>query len=49
MKTFELFIESEAFFPVLILLLIALVGVFMWIIMSDKREIRRLCQNQICL
>lgn len=46
MKTFELFIESEAFFPVLILLLIALVGVFMWIIMSDKREIRRLREKK---
>lgn len=38
MKTFENFIESEAFFPVLILLLVMLVCVFMWIILSNKKE-----------
>lgn len=38
MKTFETFIESEAFFPVLILLLVMLVSVFMWIVLSNKKE-----------
>ena len=38
MRTFEIFIESEAFFPVLILLLVLLVCVFMWIILSNKNE-----------
>lgn len=41
MKTFENFIESEAFFPVLILLLVMLVGVFMWIILSNKKEAQK--------
>ncbi len=37
MKTFENFIESEAFFPVLILLLVMLIGVFIWIMLSNKK------------
>ena len=41
MRTFENFIESEAFFPVLILLLVLLVCVFMWIMMSNKKEIKK--------
>lgn len=41
MKTFETFIESEAFFPVLILLLVMLVGVFMWIILANKKEAQK--------
>lgn len=41
MRTFENFIESEAFFPVLILLLVLLVCVFMWIIMSNKNEAQK--------
>lgn len=41
MKTFETFIESEAFFPVLILLLVLLVCVFMWIVMSNKNDKRK--------
>lgn len=41
MKTFETFIESEAFFPVLILLLVMLVCVFMWIVLSNKKEAQK--------
>lgn len=41
MKTFESFIESEAFFPVLILLLVMLVCVFMWIVLSNKKEAQK--------
>lgn len=41
MRTFENFIESEAFFPVLILLLVLLVCVFMWIILSNKNEAQK--------
>lgn len=38
MKAFESFIESDAFFPVLIVLLILLVAVFLWAILSSKKE-----------
>lgn len=38
MKAFEKFIESDAFFPVLIVLLILLVLVFVWAILSSKKE-----------
>ncbi|MCH5166257.1 MAG: hypothetical protein J1F35_00055 [Erysipelotrichales bacterium] len=41
MKAFETFIESDAFFPVLVLLLVALVIVFMWIILSNKTEVQQ--------
>ena len=41
MKAFETFIESDAFFPVLVLLLVALVIVFMWIILSNKNEVQK--------
>lgn len=41
MKTFETFIESEAFFPVLILLLVMLVCVFMWIVLSNKKDAQK--------
>lgn len=38
MSNFENFILSDAFFPILIILLIALVGVFIWIIKSNKKN-----------
>ena len=38
MNSFESFIESDAFFPVLILLLVMLVLVFVWIVLSNKNE-----------
>lgn len=38
MKTFEGFIESDAFFPILIILLIILIAVFVWIVISNKQE-----------
>lgn len=38
MKTFEGFIESDAFFPILIILLIILIAVFVWIVISNKKE-----------
>lgn len=38
MKAFEKFIESDAFFPVLIVLLILLILVFVWAILSSKKE-----------
>lgn len=41
MGTFTSFIESEAFFPVLIVLLVALVGVFIWIIVSNSKEAKK--------
>ncbi len=40
MKTFEGFIESDAFFPILIILLILLVSVFVWIVITNKKEER---------
>lgn len=36
MKAFESFIESDAFFPILVLLLVMLVIVFIWIILSNR-------------
>lgn len=38
MKTFEGFIESDAFFPILIILLIILIAVFVWIVIANKQE-----------
>lgn len=39
MKAFESFIESDAFFPILVLLLVMLVLVFVWIILSNRQAI----------
>lgn len=38
MKSFEGFIESDAFFPILIILLIILIAVFVWIVITNKKE-----------
>lgn len=40
MDAFEKFIVSDAFFPVLIVLLLLLCGVFLWIILSSKKDMR---------
>lgn len=41
MKTFESFIESDAFFAMLIILLILLIAVFVWIVMANKKEAQK--------
>lgn len=38
MGAFEKFVESEAFFPVLLLLLVMLLAVFIWVLVSGKRD-----------
>ena len=38
MNSFEKFINSSAFFPVLILLLVALIGALVWVIVSGKNS-----------
>ncbi len=40
MSTFESFIMSDAFFPVLICLLILLVGVFIFVLIYSKKNVR---------
>lgn len=41
MEAFSKFIESEAFFPVLILLLVMLLAVFVWVLLSGKSDERK--------
>lgn len=38
MNTLGSFIESEAFFPILIILLLLLIGVFIWVVFSNKKQ-----------
>lgn len=51
MDAFAKFIESDAFFPILILLLVLFIGVFIWIIVSNKKEekMRRLKRQNIII
>lgn len=46
MNSFEDFILSDAFFPVLVVLLILLVVVFIWIVISNKKRFAPLKQAQ---